>query len=343
MGKKLTYKEVKDFIEGSEGNGCRLLSTEYVNNRTKLQIQCKCGEVFEASFNNFKDGNQRQCPKCGSKIADNKQQRLTYQEVKDYIESKGCELLSDKYINIKSKLRIKCACGEVFEKSFDKFKHHNQRQCPKCGDKLSHNKQKLTFEEVKYFIEGSEGNGCRLLSTEYVNNRSKLIIRCACGETFETTYTSFVTKNKRQCDKCGVELRSGENSPHYNPNLTDEERENMRRIPNYKEFTEQVFERDDYTCQCCSKKGGRLNAHHLNGYNWCKEHRTDELNGITLCKGCHSELHSIYGYGNNTIEQFREFLYNKYLQTKDLKYLATLEDIDIRKYIMLTNNLSLPI
>ena len=69
----------------------------------------------------------------------------------------------------------------------------------------------------------------------------------------------------------------------------------------------------------------------------------DELNGITLCKGCHSELHSIYGYGNNTIEQFREFLYNKYLQTKDLKYLATLEDIDIRKHIMLTNNLSLPI
>ena len=154
-------------------------------------------------------------------------------------------------------------------------------------------------------------------------------------------------KNKKCHSNWCKEHNKGKSNPNYDLNMSDEERlvrkEKRRHIPNYDDFIEKVLKRDDYTCQCCKKRGGDMVVHHLNSYNSDKEHRTDELNGITLCKGCHSELHSIYGYGNNTIEQFREFLYNKYLQTKDLKYLATLEDIDIRKHIMLTNNLSLPI
>ena len=63
MGKKLSYEEVKSFIEGKEGNGCKLLSTEYKDNTTKLNIMCSCGEIFEASLNQFKEQNKRQCNK----------------------------------------------------------------------------------------------------------------------------------------------------------------------------------------------------------------------------------------------------------------------------------------
>ena len=38
--------------------------------------------------------------------------------------------------------------------------------------------------------------------------------------------------------------------------------------------------------------------------------RTDESNGITLCKNCHKNFHSIYGFGNNTKEQFEEWIGN---------------------------------
>ena len=53
MPKRLTYEYVKNFIEVDSNSGCKLLSTEYINNSKHLEIQCKCGETFYKSFDNF--------------------------------------------------------------------------------------------------------------------------------------------------------------------------------------------------------------------------------------------------------------------------------------------------
>ena len=331
---RLTYEYIKEFIENY---GCELLSTEYVNNHTKLQIRCTCGEVFEKTFHDFNGGNQRQCPKCGLENKRNKR-RMSYEYVKEFIKNCGCELLSTEYVNNSTKLQIRCACGEVFEKSFNKFKGRNQRQCPKCGLENKRNKRRMSYEYVKEFIESY---GCELISTKYESCKAKLQIKCACGEVFETTFDAFKNANQRQCPKCGLSLITGENNYRYNPNMTVEERELRRETPNYKKFVKKVYARDNYTCRCCGDNRGRnLNAHHLNGYHWDKKHRTSKLNGITLCEGCHNEFHSMYGKGNNTIIQFREFIYKKYLQTNDPKYLTILKDIDIR-ITLLVDNLTL--
>ena len=55
------YLYVKQYIE-SFGN--KLLSNEYINNETKLEIQCKCGEVFYRTFTIFKDQQAHHCGKC---------------------------------------------------------------------------------------------------------------------------------------------------------------------------------------------------------------------------------------------------------------------------------------
>ncbi len=64
-----------------------------------------------------------------------------------------------------------------------------------------------------------------------------------------------------------------------------------RRTQQYKEWRVAVFSRDNYTCQICGKRGGKLNAHHISRYSRDIEHRTDVDNGITLCESCHKELH----------------------------------------------------
>lgn len=105
---------------------------------------------------------------------------------------------------------------------------------------------------------------------------------------------------------------TGTNHHKYNSNLTDEDRQDRRLIEGYDEWRYKVKEKANFTCDCCGKRdGGHLNAHHLDGYNWCKKGRLDITNGVCLCESCHKEFHNIYGRGNNTKEQYIEFKENK--------------------------------
>ena len=48
-----------------------------------------------------------------------------------------------------------------------------------------------------------------------------------------------------------------------------------------------VFERDDYTCQMCTKRGGELHPDHIKQFAYYPELRFDVANGRTLCASCH--------------------------------------------------------
>jgi len=61
----------------------------------------------------------------------------------------------------------------------------------------------------------------------------------------------------------------------------------IRNSPQMNEWRRAVFKRDNYVCQLCHKKGGRLNAHHIDCFSERPELRFDIMNGITLCVECH--------------------------------------------------------
>jgi hypothetical protein len=80
---------------------------------------------------------------------------------------------------------------------------------------------------------------------------------------------------------------------HYNYKHGQSQRNlEQRRSVEYREWREQVFRRDGYTCQDCGdNKGGNLNAHHIRSFSEFSELRLDISNGITLCKDCHRKRH----------------------------------------------------
>lgn len=120
MSRKHTYEYVKNIIEDKD---YKLLSTEYVNNYTKLEIQCPEGHTFEMRYNDFQKGQR--CPDCcGTK-------RLTYSYVKQNIENEGYSLLSTKYINNNIKLKIQCPEGHIFRMKYHSFQ--SGKRCPICA------------------------------------------------------------------------------------------------------------------------------------------------------------------------------------------------------------------
>jgi len=83
----------------------------------------------------------------------------------------------------------------------------------------------------------------------------------------------------------------------------------IRKTGEYTSWRTSVFERDDFTCQECGERGGKLNADHIktfssllrkHGVNNIKQARIcedlwDLANGRTLCEPCHYETDT-YGF-----------------------------------------------
>ena len=61
----------------------------------------------------------------------------------------------------------------------------------------------------------------------------------------------------------------------------------IRNSIEYREWRTAVFERDDYTCQGCSTRGGWLEADHIKQFAVYPELRLEVSNGRTLCRTCH--------------------------------------------------------
>ncbi|MBU0958775.1 MAG: HNH endonuclease [Nanoarchaeota archaeon] len=59
-----------------------------------------------------------------------------------------------------------------------------------------------------------------------------------------------------------------------------------------RKWRKKVFERDNYICQICGKRGYCLHAHHIKSFVNFPELRFVLDNGQTLCKECHLTIHT---------------------------------------------------
>jgi hypothetical protein len=80
--------------------------------------------------------------------------------------------------------------------------------------------------------------------------------------------------------------RRGPASPLWKGGARAERKMAMGRWE-YREWRTAVFERDDFTCQHCGKRGGYLEADHIKPWATHPLLRFDVENGRTLCRPCH--------------------------------------------------------
>lgn len=191
--------------------------------------------------------------------------------------------------------------------------------CPYCINRKVHFKDSLAVMYPEILDRWSKKNNKS--AYEYSpHSESKVWFTCPCGkhEDYIQKVANAVIYEFR-CPHCSLEETSKRmkgDGCHFWKGGINGENDTLRHRREYKEWRTYVFERDDYTCQCCGARGGKLNAHHINQFANYPDLRYDVNNGITLCDSCHEStksgsFHNIYGTHNTTSDQLREYILNK--------------------------------
>jgi len=153
----------------------------------------------------------------------------------------------------------------------------------------------FTDETLKKMSESRIGRFCGENSSCWVE---KVQCRCNwCDMIFWINPGIINNGGGKYCSsECGYShmsiINSGEN--HWNWQGGVSRRYGVNGT--IKKWRQQVFKRDNWTCQECGKIGGNLCAHHIKFWYKYPDFRFDINNGQTLCKQCHLEYHKMQGF-----------------------------------------------
>ncbi len=113
-----------DFVrEKFEKENCVLLSTNYINNKQRLDYVCSNGHSHKISWHNWKQGNR--CPYCSGKAKKNVDFIRSEFEKENYI------LLTNKYKNSYQKLNYICSNGHRHLITWSMWQQG--QRCPICA------------------------------------------------------------------------------------------------------------------------------------------------------------------------------------------------------------------
>ena len=143
---RLSYEYVKHFVEYIYGNGkLKLLTKEYQNARTKLDIVDDIGYVYQVTFDNLQyfNNNNRELAKFS------KSNKYTIDNIKIWMKdnARGYKILSSKYNGNRNKLKFECDNNHAFETTWVSF-FNNGSRCPYCRSSRGEVK-------IRYYLEDS--------------------------------------------------------------------------------------------------------------------------------------------------------------------------------------------
>ena len=218
--------------------------------------------------------------------------------------------------NLRSENTMSCGCYNR-DKTKEQWKDEEFRQ-------MQSNKTKELWEDEEYrqmrIDKAKEQMKERWQDEEFRKIQSEKMKEQWQNEEFRQTKTAKMTRDGNPNWKSGITPIS----THLR-NLNEQWFTNCKQQANY-------------TCELTGKVGGNLHTHHLKAFStivleahelhniqiheiigeYTKEelHKLEEYvasrhkdnsNAVVLCDEVHTLFHSLYGYGNNTKEQFEEF------------------------------------
>ena len=141
--------------------------------------------------------------------------------------------------------------------------------CPVCGGEKS-------------IYDSFCGNTC---AGKWKYGNSLAIREALAKGTYSRTAETFGKISSSQQGIPKLKLR-GKGNPNWKGGTYGTERHKLMGRIEYSNWRKAVFERDNYTCVLCNKKGGNLIGDHIKPYYTNPELVFDVNNGRTLCQDC---------------------------------------------------------
>ena len=239
-----------------------------------------------------------------------------------YAYKEHCECCNDPFLYSKYDKRSHKFCSISCSK---KGKNH-----PLHGKKASRaTRRKMSDAHIR----NAKKNGCLGRKAVYYDTYAKrlyadetrrdlqepkiLQVRCTwCGKWYRPNYSDVrhrinVCENRAPRGEarfyCSQECK--DTCPIYGKRPDTLMKEDRIRAGGHEEFNREVqpelrqlvFQRDNYICQKCKQRGGKLHCHHIDPVINNPIESADVDNCATLCKECHKEVHKLPDCGYNEL------------------------------------------
>jgi hypothetical protein len=191
MTKKATAENI---IADLNKLGFQYVSGEYVGDTTWFQVKCKNGHLKPMRV---KYRKAYRCEDCYYE----KLRSESGKPVIEAVEKQGFKFIGP-FFNGRTPFKIQCPKGHIFEASSERAlrKTIGCIICDKLSSPKHHNYFQIKLLENTEFV---------YVSGEYINRRSKIIVKCKKkGHSFEKDFGRIATFERGKCPKCREEDRN---------------------------------------------------------------------------------------------------------------------------------------
>lgn len=183
-----------------------------------------------------------------------------------------------KKLNHKHKCVI---CNKIYYR-YRKITKYCSRECFNKSERWNKNLTKYTDERVAKYAKKLINHKCYKSKIRNKNISKSLIGKKTWLGKKHKPETKIKISLKQSGEKIFTGFKKSERHRHMNS-------------PEYINWRNSVFKRDNYTCQDCGKTNCYIEAHHKKSYAKYPNLRLQINNGITYCKKCHIKHDEIRG------------------------------------------------
>lgn len=184
----------------------KILFNEMPDSKEKVKFQCECGTIFYCDLTHVINRGFCRCGDCATKGRSEKRKH-SKEIVKKVLLNKGYKMLQNFYENNNSYIEVEDESGYRGFVTYNGLKTEN-KQMGKFDLRVN---RKYFIYNINVFCK-NHNIKTKAIKILYKNYQKTAIVEflCDCGETFYSTYSSFIFGGKNRCDICSGKMSSYE-------------------------------------------------------------------------------------------------------------------------------------